>query len=164
MTPAPPISRRLPALACTLALGATLLLSACGGDGSAAAENKFTTHARQPAKVAVAGQPPCPTKVTAFANSLDQLRQQLAIGLSYKQYAATMKGLRRKYDAIPIDRLTIGCLATTGTPAERTFNSYVDAANAWGECLADASCTTAAIEPVLQRKWRVASGLLSGTR
>jgi hypothetical protein len=49
----------------------------------------------------------------------------------------------------------------TGTPSEQALNEYIDAANAWGECLADAACTTASIEPILQRKWRMASRLLS---
>ena len=72
-----------------------------------------------------------------------------------------MKSLRRDYDDLPVGRLTIGCLKTAGTPAEAALNKYIDGANAWGECLADAACTTAAIEPVLQRKWRLASGFIS---
>jgi hypothetical protein len=52
-------------------------------------------------------------------------------------------------------------LSSTGTPGEKALNKYIDATNAWGECLADASCTTATIEPVLQHKWRRASGFLS---
>ena len=60
-----------------------------------------------------------------------------------------------------IDRLAIDCLSATGTPAEAALNKYIDGANAWGECLADASCGTATIEPVLQRKWRLASRSLS---
>ena len=41
------------------------------------------------------------------------------------------------------------------------MNKYIDAANAWGECLAEAGCTTASIEGALQHKWRVASHSLS---
>lgn len=52
-------------------------------------------------------------------------------------------------------------MTATGTPAEDALNRYIDAANAWGECLADASCATATIEPVLQRRWRLASRSLS---
>jgi hypothetical protein len=89
------------------------------------------------------------------------LRRQLAVGLSYEQYAARMKGLRASYGEIPVERLAIGCLASIGTPSERALDKYIDAANAWGECLADASCTTDSIEPVLQRKWRIASHFLS---
>jgi hypothetical protein len=72
-----------------------------------------------------------------------------------------VKALRDRYDKLPIDRLAFGCLSSSGTPSEQAFNKYTDAANAWGACLADASCDTATIEPVLQRKWRSASGLLS---
>ena len=71
-----------------------------------------------------------------------------------------MKALQRDYAAIPIDHLGLGCLATEGTSAERALNRYIDAANTWGECLADAACTTATVEPVLQRKWRAASRYL----
>jgi len=72
-----------------------------------------------------------------------------------------VKSLRGSYAQLPIDRLTLECVTATGTPTEAALNKYIDAANAWDECLADASCTTATIEPVLQRKWRVASGSLS---
>ena len=160
MTPSP--CRRLSLLGCVLAgIGALLLPGCGGGDAAATAESAAAGQSRQRAQGAVVSGGPCPAPVGAFVRSLDALRRQLAIGLSYEQYAAKVKALRRTYDELPIDRLTIACLTATGTPAERSFNKYVDAANAWGECLADASCTTATIEPILQRKWRVASGFLS---
>jgi len=161
MTPARPATRLLPLLGCALALVAALALSACGGGGAATAESVRTTQPKPKAGVAAGDRGPCPAAVTTFADSLDQLRRQLAIGLSYEQYAAKIKTLGSAYDHLPINRLTIGCLTATGTPSEQAFNKYIDAANAWGECLADASCTTAAIEPVLQHKWRVASRSLS---
>jgi hypothetical protein len=155
MPPAPSVARRLALLGCCLLAGAASTLSACGGDGAATAEKTMRTAARKPAPRTVAG--PCPATVEAFADSLERLRRQLAIGLSYEQYAARMKDLRAAYDRIPVDRLTIDCVAKRATAGERAFNKYVDAANAWGECLADAACTTATIEPVLQRQWRTAS-------
>jgi hypothetical protein len=160
MTPHRSATRLLPVLGCALAMAAALALSACGGGGAATAESVRATPPRQKAGVAASDREPCPGAVTTFADSLDRLRRQLAIGLSYEQYAARTKALTGAYDRLPIDRLGIDCLATTGTPAEKAFNKYIDAANAWGKCLADASCTTAAIEPVLQRKWRVASDSL----
>jgi hypothetical protein len=172
MTPAPLSARRLPPLGCALAVLAALALSACGGDGAATAESgaaapEGATPARpkqQPKATPARAARPCPAKVGTFVESLDRLRRRLAVGLSYEQYAAQMKGLRASYDQIPVGHLAIDCLTRTGSPAEKAFNHYIDAANAWGECLADASCTTAAIEPVLQRKWRVASGFLSEAR
>jgi hypothetical protein len=161
MSPVPPAARRLPLLGCALT-AAALALSACGGDGAATTESTTGAAAEKPAPRTAAD--PCPAKVETFAGSLERLRRQLAIGLSYEQYAAEMKGLRAAYGRIPVGHLTIDCLASGATAGERAFNKYVDAANAWGECLADAACTTATIEPVLQRKWRTASGFVSEAR
>lgn len=146
-----------------LAAAAALALSACGSDGAATADSAPSTQAKRQAPAKVAAKP-CPSQVSAFLKSLDALRRQLAVGLSYQQYAAKVKGLGVHYDGIPVGRLTIGCLAAAATPGEKALNRYIDAANAWGECLADASCATAAIEPVLQRKWRGASHFLSAAR
>jgi hypothetical protein len=164
MPPSPSPSRRLSPLGCVLIGVAALLLPGCGGDSAATAESTDAPQAKQQAEVEAASAQPCPPQVDTFVKSLDVMRRQLAVGLSYDPYAARVKSLRRSYDALPVDRLTIGCLRTTGTPAEAALNEYVDAANAWGECLADASCTTEAIEPVLQRKWQVASHSLSKAR
>jgi hypothetical protein len=163
MPPGSPSPRRLALLACLLAAALALSLSACGSGGGANAENAPPTPPKRPAKTTGAVTT-CPSQVNAFVKSLDTLRRQLAVGLSYEQYAAKMKDLGVDYAGIPIDRLTIGCLRSTGTPGERALNKYIDATNAWGECLADASCTTAAIEPVLQHKWRLASRFLGEAR
>jgi hypothetical protein len=158
---APSHFRRLSLLGCVLAGAGALLLPGCGGGDAATAESTAASRPGQQAKDSTVAGRPCPAQVGAFVRSLDRLRRQLAIGLSYEQYAAKVKGLRGSYDELPVDRLAIACLTTTGTPAERAFDKYVDATNAWGECLADATCTTATIEPVLQRKWRLASGFLA---
>jgi hypothetical protein len=161
MTPAPPAARRLSLLACALA-AAALSLPACGSDGDATAESAAAAPGKQ--AEAAARDRPCPRQVDAFLNSLDALRRQLAVGLSYEQYTVRIKALRASYGEVPVERLEIGCLAAAGTPGESALNKYIDAANAWGECLADAACTTAAIEPVLQRRWRMASRFLSAAR
>jgi len=160
MPPRPSTATRLALLCCALASATALTLGACGSDGAATADDTATgASGERPAKPRAAGQP-CPAKVSAFVDALDRLRRQLAIGLSYEQYAARVQALQHDYDAVPIDHLGLACLTTTATPAERALNRYIDAANAWGECLADAACATATIEPVLQRKWRVASNFL----
>jgi hypothetical protein len=139
---------------------AALTLSACGGDGAAATAEQAATD---PGRAAVQRTPAaaCPSEVHAFVRSLDSLRRQLAVGLSYEQYAARVDGLGERYGQIPVERLTLQCLARQGTAAEQALNRYIDGVNAWGECLADAACTAATIEPVLQRKWRGASGFVS---
>jgi hypothetical protein len=141
-------------------VAAAMALPGCGGGGSATAESTASPAREKQARVKAVPGAACPVRLTAFVKSLDSLRKQLAVGLSYDQYAARIKGLRAAYDEIPVDRLALKCLTSSGTPAERSFNKYIDAANAWGECLADASCDIATIEPVLQRKWRLASRLL----
>jgi hypothetical protein len=161
MTLGPPYRRRPPLLGSALTAIVAVALSACGGDGAATAESAASAQPEPKREAAVASRQPCPAPVTAFVDSLDGLRRQLAVGLSYGQYAARIDDLHASYDRLPIDRLGLGCLTTAGAPAERAFNEYLDATNAWGRCLADASCSTAAIEPVLQRRWRQASGFLT---
>ncbi|HET6998120.1 MAG TPA: hypothetical protein VFI03_05965 [Solirubrobacterales bacterium] len=164
MAPAQPPARRPALLGCGLLAMLVLTLPGCGGEGTAAPQS---AAAQQPkAKKETTSNPAgvgggCPRQVDAFVDSLDSLRRQLAVGLSYEQYSAAVDDLHVSYDEIPIDRLAIDCLAATGTPSEQALNKHIDAVNAWGECLADTSCTTASIEPILQRKWRIASHLLS---
>jgi hypothetical protein len=156
--PLMPPTVRLALLGCALAASAALLLAGCGDGSSATADRTASTQAKSEASAeAAAPMAGCPRQVDAFVASLDALRRQLAIGLSYEQYAARVKFPQAAYGEVPVDHLSIGCLTTTGTPSERALNRYIDAANVWGACLADAACETATIEPVLQRKWRVAS-------
>jgi hypothetical protein len=165
MSLSPSPARRLSPLGCVLIAAAALVLPGCGDDSAATAGSTASTAATtKPGAKANATAGGCSRQLDAFVDSLDTLRRRLAVGLSYEQYAAKVKALQRGYDDLPIRHLTLGCLTKTGTPAEAALNKYIDAANAWGECLADASCTTATIEPVLQRKWRVASGSLSEAR
>jgi hypothetical protein len=138
-----------------------IVLPGCGSGG---VTSTAAAPAQTRAQAKTASGAPCPSQVTAFVRALDVLRKQLAVGLSYDQYAARVKALGASYGKLPIERLDLACLAASGTAGERSFNKYIDAANAWGECLADASCGTATIEPVLQRKWRLASHSLSEAR
>ncbi len=158
----PPAAFRLLSLAGVLVATLALLLAGCGETETAATEGSTTGVKAKTAAPATA--PGCPRQLGAFVGSLRALRSQLAVGLAYEQYVETVKGLRAAYDEIPVGRLTLDCLAATGAPSEKALNKHVDAANAWGECLADASCATATIEPVLQRRWRVASRYLSEAR
>jgi len=163
MTPSP-AAFRLPPLACLLAVVPLLVASGCGDESAGGAEGAARQQSA-PARTTRSGAGAaransCPKQLAAFVDSLDTLRRQLAVGLSYEQYVAQVKTLRGSYAEIPIDRLTFDCLAT-GTPTEKALNKHIDAANSWGECLADATCSTVIIEPVLQRKWRVASRYLS---
>jgi hypothetical protein len=159
MTP-PPAAVRLPLVACLLIVALVAATAGCGEDGTAAPDGATARPPEPKAESRPAAAAGCPQQLDAFVESLDALRRQLAVGLSYEQYLAKMKGLGAAYERIPVARLTIDCLGR-GRPSEKALNEHIDAANAWGECLADAACTTATIEPVLQRKWQAASRYLS---
>jgi hypothetical protein len=92
---------------------------------------------------------------------MDALRRRLAVGVTYDQYVDEVNGVRDTYRAIPIGSLQLDCLGAVGTTAEKALNRYIEAANEWGECVAELGCGSAAIEPVLQREWRIASRFLS---
>jgi hypothetical protein len=103
----------------------------------------------------------CQSQLGSFVGSMDGLRRRLAVGVTYDEYVAEVRGIRVTYGKIPIERLQIDCLSAVATPGEKAFNRYIEAANDWGECVSEAGCGSAAVEPVLQRRWRIASHFLS---
>lgn len=108
-----------------------------------------------------AGDRRCQGQLRPFLDSMGALRKSLAVGLSYREYLRELREVRAAYDGIRAERLEIGCLLAAGTPGERALNRYIEAANTWGDCLSTASCSTESIEPRLQRKWAIASDLLT---
>lgn len=148
-------------LGIVLSLG--LLLSACGRDGDTAvggsqsAESTAGTAAvAKAAAVPAEARRACRHELGPFVASLTALRDDLARGLSYDDYLARVRGTRAVYAKVSPKRVPAGCLVVNGGPAERAFNLYIDAANAWGNCLATVTCNTRSIEPRLQRKWALA--------
>lgn len=95
---------------------------------------------------------------------MDGLRRRLAVGVTYDQYVAEVRGIRSTYGEIPLEKLRFDCLTLVATPGEKAFNRYIEGANDWGECVSELGCDTATIEPVLQRRWRIASDFLSAAQ
>jgi len=91
---------------------------------------------------------------------MEALRKRLAVGVTYDQYIDEIHAVRSTYRKIPVEALPIDCLAAVGTPGEHAFNRYIEAANDWGECVSQAGCEAGQVEPVLQRKWRIAAHYL----
>ena len=160
MTPASPLPRRLSILGCVLIAAIALTLSACGGDSSTTSAGSATAKPRQQAKSAATGEG-CPDQLNAFLDSMNTLRRRLAVGVTYDEYVKEMTEVRAAYDDVPVERLALDCLTGSGSPGERALNEYIDAANAWGECLAKAGCDAATIESRLRSEWQVASHFLS---
>lgn len=145
-----------------------MLLLGCGGEGS---ESTGQTTISTPTPVTTAKKRPrdrrppagdlCQSQLGSFVGSMDGLRRRLAVGVTYDQYVAEVRGIRSTYGEIPTRKLQIDCLTLVATPGEKAFNRYIEGANDWGECVSELGCDTATIEPVLQRRWRVASHFLS---
>ena len=156
-----PVATRLRLLGCGLV--AALALWGCDGGGggeSTGSDQGNGTQSQARAASGIAGKR-CQGQVGGFIGSMDSLRRRLAVGLAYEQYVQEVEGIRAAYRRIPTDELAIGCLNGVGTPGERGFNVYIDAGNAWGDCVGEAGCASATVEPLLQRKWRRASAFLS---
>jgi len=176
-----PAAARLPLIGCALLLA--LLLAGCGGgDSSSTAAPTVTSGEDQPLrssgpprgqKIGEGNEPSakggrhvpagdlCQSQLGGFVGSMDGLRRRLAVGVTYDQYVAEVRGIRSTYGQIPIDKLQVDCLARVATPGEKAFNRYIEGANEWGECVSELGCGTTEIEPVLQRRWRVASHFLT---
>lgn len=153
---------------------AALLLAGCGGDGeeepstvTLKSREATRTEKPQPARAKAKRQRPvpagdlCQSQLGSFVGSMDGLRRRLAVGVTYDQYVAEVRGIRSTYGEIPTQKLQIDCLTLVATPSEKAFNRYIEGANDWGECVSELRCDTATIEPVLQRRWRIASHFLT---
>jgi hypothetical protein len=149
-----------------------LLLAGCGGGGSETtgsatitSESITTTEKPNPGhnekRTHSTPGGPCQTQLGSFVASMDSLRRRLAVGVTFDQYLAEVRGIHSTYKKIPIDRVELDCLNAVGSPSEQAFNRYIEAANDWGECVSEAGCSSATVEPVLQRRWRIASHFLS---
>jgi hypothetical protein len=142
----------------TTVVGAGDSTEAKGGTTGASGATGDRGPGKRPAPVASGS---CRAQLGGLVDSLGRLRVRLATGLSYEEYAAAVKRARRTYAALDAEALPADCLVAAGTAAEKSLNRYIEAANAWGECLADAGCDAGVVEPELQRDWQVASHWLS---
>jgi hypothetical protein len=160
------------AVLATLALG----LGGCGNQApeqQAAADSPKRAGAERPKSDARSAEQQSPTvhlasrgdrcrsQLGGFLRSMGRLRQRLVAGLSYEQYVDELKAVRGSYDSLPVKQLQVDCLRRAGTAAESGFNQYIEAGNAWGDCVEVAGCGASTIEAKLQRRWRLASKLLS---
>jgi hypothetical protein len=156
------------------ALVAALLLSACGSSGSDASGATLASGAGRATSAKTPSQPKtqkkphrppagnlCQSQIGGFIGSMDSLRRRLAVGVTYEQYVDEINGIRSTYRDVPAGKLQIDCAGPVGVPSEKAFNRYILAANQWGECISEAGCGSAEVEPVLQRQWRIASHFLS---
>ena len=144
-------------------LSLALVLGACGAQ-STPGEDAVEAAPASAAHGVRAGDVTCRGQLRPLLAAMGMLRTDLAAGLSYDRYVSELRRVRAAHRRIRAERLQLGCLVAAGAPAERALDRYLEAANAWGECLATAACETASIEPRLQSEWARASQLLSAAQ
>jgi hypothetical protein len=160
--------RLAPLLAAALALA--LALPACGSESSAATEpSAASTTAPDPGPSLTTAEKgtartACASGLDGFLSELEHLRRSLVIGVSYEQYVAELATVRRSYRRVPVANLDLACVAGAAAGAERSFDGYLAAANAWGDCVSEAGCETASLEPRLQHEWRLAAKQLAAAK
>jgi hypothetical protein len=169
-----------PAARSGVLLGLALALSGCGDGGEPAADGGQATKRAAPASAAARAAPVdlsanprrraaaaarrCGRTLGDFLDSMESLANTVAVGLDYENYLDTVKRVRGSYAGVDADRLALACLGRVAGPAEQSLNAHIEAANAWGDCLADSSCELGAVEPRLQRSWEAAADLLGKAR
>ena len=150
--------------AAALVVATALALAACGSSSTTEATGGAKAggaKAGGAAKHADPRESSCQAQVGGFVHSLATLRRRLVAGLTYQQYVSEMRAIRSTYEAIPVAKLEVTCLNKVGGPAERSFNTYLEAGTDWGECVGTPGCEAATVEPVLQRRWRLAAKALN---
>lgn len=146
-----------------LMLAVAPIPAGCGDEQSTAASAaaKPPVHASAPNRSEVRR---CRRSLGDFLDALESLQNSVAVGVSYEGYLAAVNHVRASYAAAGADHLPLLCLARVAGPAEAALNSYIEAANAWGECLAGSSCDSESVEPALQRQWRRAAGRIASAQ
>jgi len=150
-----------PAIA-ALMLIAALTLPGCGdGETSATGAEKSSpsTGAASRTSRATAGPESrrqtvrCRHALGDFLDATESLDNLVAVGVDYESHLSAVNHIRAAYAGVEADELPLPCLAEVAAPAEGALNAYIEAANTWGECLADSSCEDESVEPELQRLW-----------
>lgn len=137
----------------TAARGADTAPAASGAKATGGGETAVTVSgAARPRTQARAAQRKCRTSLGEFLDAMESLNNTVAVGLDYDGYLTMVNRVRATYAEVDADRLPLLCLVRAAAPAEAALNSFIAAANAWGECLAG-GCDLAEVEPKLQRQW-----------
>ncbi len=127
-----------------------------GETGTTAGANGAGAKKKVNADAAIAAGA-CGPQLDEFLADLEGLRRNLVVGVSYEQYVSELGVLRKLYDRIPVEGMSLACLSGAADSAEQSFDGYLQAANTWGDCVADSECETAEVEPKLQHKWGLAA-------
>jgi hypothetical protein len=106
----------------------------------------------------------CQSQLSEYLNVLSETESRLGVGMSFADYSEQVGDASVIYDRIPFGRMTSRCIFGPGIKAEEGGNAYIDAYNAWNDCIGDFYCDIDSIDPELQDEWSKASRKLSAAR
>lgn len=151
-----------PAIA-VLMLIAAFPLPGCGDGETSAAGAEQSARSTQ-ATIPASTTAKCHRGLDNFLDAMESLNNLVTVGVDYDSYLSAVNHVRSTYAPIQPKQLPLPCLIQVAVPAEQGLNTYIEAVNTWGDCLAATSCDLESIEARVRRRWSRASRLLAASR
>jgi hypothetical protein len=120
---------------------------------AAARERTEATKLAKQADAAATLASTCRQQVGGLLKALRNTGSRLDVGMSFADYGSQVGQISVAYDRIPIGQMDLDCTMGAGVKAEKAFNSYNDAYNAWNDCIGDLYCDMDSVDPELQKNW-----------
>jgi hypothetical protein len=133
--------------------------AACGSTSSTTSTNPAGSGSGSPPAASAASLEiynQCNHQIGKWMTALKALNSRLDIGLTESDYTKELGNISVVYHEIDFSSLSPQCLVP-GVKAEKAFNDYIDASNAWSKCFASLTCTNAKVRPKLQSFWAAAT-------
>lgn len=140
----------------TLAIGACESGPTQEEKDAAAKEAEQAKQLKQEAMAAANLAVDCRRQVGGLIRALRNTGSRLDVGLTFADYSNQVGQISIAYDRIPFGRLDFACTGGPGIKAEKAFNEYTKAYNAWNDCVGDLYCDMDSIDPELQKRWQEA--------
>ncbi len=148
---------------------AALILIACGGPtqeqkDAAVKERAKATKMEKKSEQAALLAASCRQQVGGLVRTLRDTSSRLDVGMSFADYSDQVGEISIAYNRIPFGRMDIECTMGAGISAEKAFNSYNKAYNAWNDCISDLYCDMDSVDPDLQKNWSKAGSQVARSR
>ena len=103
----------------------------------------------------------CNNQLAGLLEEAQELDSRLSVGIQNVEYGQAVGDVRVEYDQVPFQALGIDCVSEVGLPLENALKSYAKAGDVWNGCITEFDCDVDSIDPILQRHWQKASGLVT---
>lgn len=131
---------------------------------AAAQEQTQARQLKREANTAIAIATSCRQDLGGIIRALQNTDSRLTVGMTFDDYSNQVGQISVAYDRIPFGQLHPRCVAGPGVKAEKAFNSYTEAYNAWNDCIGDLYCDMDSIDSSLQDSWAKATRQLNKAR